>query len=792
MTFSGIGRFVEEQTIDFTVLGSLVQVDGLRVDNNGSSGAGKTSVFNSLDYLFGVNSIPTTVLQSRYTKEGMSVTGMFDFDGRTLWITRGKGKLSVDLDGEIVTGSKLAEEKIDEIVGMPRELFRKILHKRQKEGGFFLQMTPSKTFEFLVDALGLAATRKHLDTVDIEFKRLTPKLETATLELGKSNSSLLATQNAIQALGTAPVSDLTQSQVLALKTEYEDFKPLTRELQDIVQHETQTLSSIRTKHTLQTQTLELERPKLVTIDDLSLMSDRQGFESVKTALESARVRHSHENQELETQRPKPDTSQPDASAIDLAENTLSALQRKKISLVQEENDRVSGVRSELSLLKLILSSLTHEISKGVQAKREALVVAQEIKKIRESICPTCEQGWVTDTAKTKEAELLDRVKEYKKLIQAGALVEASQNITITSIEALTPRAIFVTPAEVFAVDTEEHTVKTFIQKEKADNAARILAKNEAYRANLAIFSQKQRDLISAHSEELKAATSALEKAREKLTILQNKANESNLALFSQKQTQLTYTQTEELCQANLTLEKARDRLSKVEFAASVAKSKLDLTVQQFKSQMESAKRFETSLNTLRAQEFSAQAEIIRWETEAAGHRENLETAEEAKKVIKSYLSCSFDEALEIVGDTATRIIRGIPNMATATIVLEGVKETEEGRVKEEVNAVISMDGEEGIPIRSLSGGERSSVDLAVDLAAIDLLEAKSGKGIDLYVIDEGFTGMDTVCTEMALEVLKNSNLTKRLIIVEHNPIVSQMVTDKIMVHRDGQTSRIVQ
>ena len=89
--------------------------------------------------LLGLNDISNGVLQSRLTKSPMSVIGIFELDGVPLKIERGK-KLSIDLNGEITTGSnKLTEEVARSVIGMPRDLFRKILHKRQGEGGFFLR-----------------------------------------------------------------------------------------------------------------------------------------------------------------------------------------------------------------------------------------------------------------------------------------------------------------------------------------------------------------------------------------------------------------------------------------------------------------------------------------------------------------------------------------------------------------------------------------------------------------------------------------------------------------------------
>jgi DNA repair exonuclease SbcCD ATPase subunit len=167
---------------------------------------------------------------------------------------------------------------------------------------------------------------------------------------------------------------------------------------------------------------------------------------------------------------------------------------------------------------------------------------------------------------------------------------------------------------------------------------------------------------------------------------------------------------------------------------------------------------------LRVQESAYQSEIRDISIELAAVIHDIESYEELKRATKSYLSCSFDEALETISENATRLVRCIPNMANATIQLMGVWETKEGKVKEEVNAVLNLDGDENIDIRSLCGGERSAIDLAVDLSAIELIENKANKGINIFVLDEPFNGLDTVCIEMALEVLMPVH-TKNLLLL---------------------------
>ena len=103
-----------------------------------------------------------------------------------------------------------------------------------------------------------------------------------------------------------------------------------------------------------------------------------------------------------------------------------------------------------------------------------------------------------------------------------------------------------------------------------------------------------------------------------------------------------------------------------------------------------------------------------------------------------------------------------------------------------------MVGDENIPLKSFCGGEGSSIDLAIDLAVIAFIEEKTGKGTNIFILDEPFTGLDTVCIEEALLVLKNSDINKKIIVVDHNPIIKESLTDRIVVVREGLTSKIVQ
>jgi DNA repair exonuclease SbcCD ATPase subunit len=172
-------------------------------------------------------------------------------------------------------------------------------------------------------------------------------------------------------------------------------------------------------------------------------------------------------------------------------------------------------------------------------------------------------------------------------------------------------------------------------------------------------------------------------------------------------------------------------------------------------------------------------------------QKNLLVAAESHRAVKNYTLQIFQDTLNFIGEYATQILNAVPAMSNATLYFENCKETKTGKIKDEINCIINLDGENNINIKTLSGGERTAVDLAVDLAVIEVLESQAGKGADWIVLDEPFTGLDSVGCEAAIDIIKQIGLKKRIIIVDHNPEVKEVIEESIMVHRRGSESNIV-
>lgn len=674
LKFKGIGRFVEEQTIHFDVLGKLVQLGGKNNNTQGSSGAGKSTVFMALDYLFGVSNKPSTILKSRYSDEGITVEGVFEWDDKPLVISRGK-KLSIVIDnGEPVKGSSsITEEKLDGIIGMDRQLFRKMLHKRQKEGGFFLEMTPAQINAFLSSALGHEKTNAKIEIVDKELKKLTEKKISVASALASSKAALKATQDAILSMGLPPVREVHQSLVLELKNKSESSMATL----------TQVISVLR----LEEEALNAARPRVTSVPF-------------------------------------------DRSTIEALEKEYDRLQIAIRARQDAEKDRLNKARITAQQNQNKCAEIKRTIKLGEEASKKAVEVAEQLKKIRLGKCYTCGHDWVDQQ---NEANLIKSVKVLREQITLGL----SSGPSLLAVEAEIVKDFDAcVPLEVNVND---------LMGPLHDSGIKLVAERQKEKDHQTEQTKSSKLLLDAH-----ATKEASMRAAHRQTLDQSRGQ------------------------------------------ADIDRRTYEAALSKLRAYEEARTRYEASQTSLKAQETSYGEKVTQLTVDSTVNATQNEMAEELKRGLKSYLSCSFDEALETISENATKLIRNIPNMANATIQLEGTKETQDGKVKEEVTAVIHMDGEENIDIRSLCGGERTALDLAIDLSVIDMLESKANKGIDIFILDEPFDGLDTVCILSALEVLKNSNSNKRLVLVDHNPEVQAMVESQLVVVRDGTTSRILQ
>lgn len=654
LSFKGIRRFVEKQTIDFSNRNKLVQIDGRNENTGGSSGAGKSTIFLALDYLLGISDIPATTLQSRLTKDPIHVRGVFKIGEDLLVVTRSKKEgLVVEYRGELVSGnSKLAEEKLNEIIGIPRSVFKKMIHKKQKEGGFFMDMTGKQTYEFLTSVLGIGKYIEYLDTIRTNNQMNTKDLELIVLKIQTEINSIEDLEYVLSKK-QKPKCEYTAKDLDSIKNKLTDAKNQKAELEKVLEAHLSKAVEPRIERAVYEDSAQIEVSKQMT------------------------------------------------------------LYKKNICRIEEALQKAEKALSEFPLLR----------QQAMHAGPKIKELKFQLADMERSICPTCKQSWVTE-----------EVNKKIKLIK-------------NEINQLTSQALDI--KNKLSNEGAQVSHKHTLQKELSKNKENLEA--------------LEKRLQEEHKKEEEFKSAQLSKHYELLAEF-NKQQELIKKEYGEKIGEIS-----QLVQ-NLSLEY----------------SEKNMLLNSYNSAL---KNYEQEVQDLADLIQKKNAHIGTMEKQRAEIKNKLEVSLEASRLIKTYTLQTFQETLDAIGDVATQILSGIPNMANSTIYFEGCKENKDGSIKDEVTGILNVDGEV-TPIKSLSGGERTAIDLAVDFAVIDVIESRAGKGANFYIIDEPFDGLDAVCRENCLEILKQIDTNKKIIMVDHSTELKEMVNDVITVVRVGEFSTI--
>lgn len=672
LRISNIGRFVGDHFIDFSDKSNFIQVDSNNLNTAGSSGGGKSTVFSAIEYVLGLNDIPTTVLQSRLTKSPMSAELIVDKNGEEYRICRHKSEgLSISGNKLDVSGStKVAEDELDKLFNIPRSLIRPMFHKRQGERGFFLSKTPKQAHEFLMECLGMKSLEIKGERIDAEIKKIESDISAASQAVSVDTATLEATQGVLLNL-QEPKCDVSEDVLSQIFKKINELKLSKEQLE---------------------KKLEEEISKVPEPEPMSYREDRSIVQMLSK---------------------KQDIFQALALEYQDLENTISHL-----------NTNISVNNKHIDIVRTGLQSKPRVSSELEQMK---LDIAEAMKKN----CPTCKQH-INDDAITNDVvmSLVEIAKKKKAELDAIISMENSLPAIILSIEEDKQNLEKVTARQV-ELDKEMQTCKSEIN---AINQVRDRRREEAFEL---YSTAKQAYLKDMESVEAKYDPTIRE-LEEKIESYNQAYYKGQASLKAHQNAIASYLSQKSSVDAKIVL--LKERTQKAQFELSSLQKKLLIV-------------------------------------------------KSAAKLIKSYANQLFQDSLAVVADTATNILSRIPNMSTATLTFDAFKETKSGSIKEEIVPILSMDDEIGVPLKSVSGGERAAVDLAVDLAVIDMIESRTGNGIDLFILDEPFDGLDAICRENCLEVLKNHASDRKILIVDHSTETKQMVQDKIVVVRDGQTSK---
>lgn len=650
-SFQNIRSFLDKQTISFEGRDKLIQMDGENRNTGGSSGSGKSTALIAIDYLFGLSDIPATVLQSWLTKDDMMVEANLTINNVKTNIRRSKKKGLVLKYGEEEFQGTLAEEKLQQIIAIPKNVFKQMIHKKQDEKGFFLNKTAKQMYDFLIDMLDLGNQDKKLQKVSEDIKNLTKSLETSNLTIANIEKSIEDLESILsQKVAPQPVD---VSKLPELQKQKEEIAEKIKSL------ESQKHEALKA----------ISKPQI------------PNFEPYNT------------------------------------EKLLKLEETTKIL-----RDKGQAVEYNLQNLNRELFSISTD-KDSIQSKAKLAVdKSKKLQELKNNVCYTCKQHYSGDDAQKTQAQLAEEIENIKKEIME--------------------------------------------LKAKVDKESEILKQISTCETSLKKIREAMDDVKAQMTEEKRNADEHRKKYDDQVEKLQMASKNQELEVSS-----------------------------KFNNAISEVKNKvwpIDSEIQKLQSDKAN---YERSLTSYDSECKSIKEKLDRYKQQHVEEHKKLEesnnklkVAEEAHRLIKTYTIQVFQDTLNLIGDVATEMISAIPNIQNSSIYFEGCKENQNGAIKDEVTPIITLNGHNKIPIKAFSGGEKTAIELAVDLAVIDVIEAKTGKGANFFILDEPFNGLDSICKEACLEVLKQHDTNKKIIMVDHSSELKEMVSDVITIVKEGESS----
>lgn len=114
--------------------------------------------------------------------------------------------------------------------------------------------------------------------------------------------------------------------------------------------------------------------------------------------------------------------------------------------------------------------------------------------------------------------------------------------------------------------------------------------------------------------------------------------------------------------------------------------------------------------------------------------------------------------------------------------------TASGEIRQKLSTNITYDGEE-VTFESLSGGEKRSISLAIDLALSDLIAQRNFKKFGLLIMDEATDHLDSIGKERFLDLLQTLQKDS-IFIISHDEQFQQKFDNIIKIQKENGESLI--
>jgi DNA repair exonuclease SbcCD ATPase subunit len=364
------GPFVGKHEVQFPDSG-LTLIRGVVTETGDGSGAGKSSLLNSLSFLFGGCPFAATEIQSWYTDEEPRAEAQLETEAGEVLVTRHKGLTVKSPKHPKGIRGKAAEAYLDEVFGMNEKVRALCTYRGQKKPGVFLSMSDAQKKTFLSDLLDLGRYEK------IAFEAA-EKAKTIQNQVTSSRAKLEVAQEALklaqERLSTAQAPDPSETDKLKASVSLCDSRAI--ELESAAAVEQKLAQDVRVRLTAN---MEAE----ITI--------------LRLAAERVETKGNPEIPRLEQE--------------------LEAL-KVEIEIIKE-SDRLAQLQIEKQRSKLNekLVRLRASVSDLPRLQKQLLNIQEQKVALEAQICPTCTRTWVCDESKWLLEENVQKEVQTKSEIE---------------------------------------------------------------------------------------------------------------------------------------------------------------------------------------------------------------------------------------------------------------------------------------------------------------------------------------------------------------------------------------
>lgn len=402
----------------------------------------------------------------------------------------------------------------------------------------------------------------------------------------------------------------------------------------------------------------------------------------------------------------------------LKENQIAELNNSIIEAKAEDK----RYKDRIANLILVNNSTINEYKKSISLENSISIDIDKIKNkiegIQNQVCNTCKQTWIEDK------NIILGLKNEKEKLEV----------------------------QLIKIDQYKCIVKE------------LNSQNEKYSLEL-IENKKVSSLMEDFNNQKHELALLKIKKNSQITEIQNEFNTKKFSLAKDRANDKEYIKNIQL-KSSLENEllSADKQLQNIEYNIKTIQNNNKLKLDLHKQYLDKNKQIKNKVDSL----------TEKYKTIFNEYK----TESDYVDLLKSFLGVIFEEVLNEIALESNEILKHMQNVSNVTLDFTTERITQKGTTKQEIKPVITRNGNT-VSLRSLSGGQGTAVELAVDLALGKVIGRRKGIFLGWIVLDESFDGLDLPVRESCLELLKVAAQDRLIFVIDHFTEVKEYF-DKII------------